>query len=113
MNKRQHQLMMQWFNAGTAAYHAGTARDDYPAPDFLRRSGLDIAWQTGWDTGLFCDAFRAGAAAAADAVCPYIHPETAAHWVQGWRINHDFAVIHGKKNPASRSIDAKPGHVSR
>ena len=70
------------------------------------------SWEAGWDDALLAKAASAGFSAAADAACPYAHPETAAHWVRGWRVRHDFAVICGKENPAEREQDAKPGRSS-
>lgn len=110
MRKSKSDLVQDYYNAGYSAYHAGCSREVL-LPDLgrLQALGLDTAWKTGWDTGLFEDAMKAGAAAAADAVCPYVHPEPAAYWAQGWRTRHLLTVIDGDKKPASRSADAKPG----
>lgn len=102
MSKSKSTLGEDAHRMGMEAYYAGQPRTACPVtPDMTKLFdlGLNECWEMGWDTGLFSDAFKAGVAAPADAVCPYAHPETAAHWVQGWRINHDFAVIRGKKKP--------------
>ena len=100
---RAHRLVQQWHDAGLEAYRAGQKRTDYPFKASLRRSGMNIAWQIGWDTGALLDAMKAGASAQRDAACPYTHPFFAAHWRQGWHAVHGLRLVGGAKNPASRA----------
>lgn len=100
-----------WFEAGKAAWREGKKRTDYPFKKALRRSGLDAVWQTGWDTGAMLHAVEVGARARRDDTNPYTDPELAACWTRGWNATHGLSVIGGKKNPASREPDAKPGVV--
>lgn len=106
-------LVTHWFEAGKAAWREGKKRTDYPFKKALRRSGLDEVWQIGWDTGAMLHALEQGTRSKRDDQNPYTDPELASSWTQGWSVTHGLSVIGGKKNPASRGPDAKPGIVKQ
>lgn len=106
-------LVNEWFGAGMKAWQEGKKRTDYPFKQALRRSGLDVVWQIGWDTGAMMHAMQQGQRAQRNDPNPYSTPALAAYWTQGWSIAHGLQVIQGNKNPASREKDAKPGTTQK
>lgn len=108
MSKSKRTVAQEAYIRGYDAYYAGQPRTACPHP--LRMSFREH-WEKGWDEGLFAKAASAGFSADADAACPYAHPETAAHWVRGWRVRHELAVICGKENRQSQvgcAVERRP-----